>query len=507
MNQAITPIRPPPPPSEVEPKLLGALLDLPDQLTLMEGCGLTVNDFTDRRVALCWNIARRMAEKRRQVNALTVFSAGKTARVMDDSIFAWLQQLQATNSITRESFMQVAENLRLEVRGRQVAARLDEISRELRGGSFNASQVGRDLEALQFSLSGEDLQDETADSDIVDLMDSWDSREKTGKTALIPTGIKVLDDLIGGWDFRLNVIFGLPGTGKNALIGGIIDAQLAQDETLHSGLFGLEDGSEWFTKRLVARDLDMPVRDVGSKARTADQMNHLINVVAPGLHPRLQRLHVYRRDEIKVEDWLHVATHWVRNRGVRCLYLDNLGQMDHTQFGFKDDQRMGVARTVKAFARFAIRHQVPVVLLAHSSRAADDGERPPKMSEIQDSAFVERRARKIIGVWTKNRELRATILKDQEGSGGGTTLELGRFVTAALVDPASGKSVDLRQEAREDRKEKDHERATRHLAAAELRTRLKAERTAKATAEAAANAPPPPPQLDLLADPPKVPNG
>lgn len=492
MNQPVTILRPSLPPSEVEPKLLGAVMDLPDQLALFEGCGLDTVDFQDRRVSLAWNIGRRLAERRREVNALTIFSAGKAARVMDDSAFAWMQQLQATNTLTREGFLQIAEDLRKGVRGRLIASQVEPLLHQLRSGNYNPARIASEFEAAQFSLSGEDLRDETADSDLMELADSWNHHENTNTRAIDPTTIKVLDDVIAGFDWKLNVIFGLPGTGKNALIGAIIRGQLEADITSHTGLFGLEDGSQWATKRFVAKDLGMPVRDVGSKARTVEQREQFESTIAPALHPLLQRLHVYRRDEINLRDWLHVATHWVRKCKVKRIYLDNLGQMDHGMGGsFKqDDLKRGVALTVKAFARFAIRHQVPVIMLAHSTRAADDGERPPKMSEIQDSAFVERRARKIIGVWTKNKALRATIIKDQEGDGAGTTLELERFASAALVDIDSGKSVDLRQEAREDRKEKDAERTARALDLQEQRNKLKADRAAKA----AAAAPPPKPE-------------
>ncbi len=504
MNEQVRQLHPPPPPSEVEPRLLGAILDLPEQLGLFEGCGIDTSDLRDRRVQLAWNIGRRMAERHREVNALTLFSAGKAARVMDDSFFAWLQQLQATNTLSREGFLQVADDLRKGVRGLAMALELEDITRQFRSGNYNPARIGADLEAMQFKLSGEDLRDETADSDLMDLSDSWNTNESTNTRSIDPTTIKVLDDIIAGFDWKLNVIFGLPGTGKNALIGAIIRGQLEADLTSHTGLFGLEDGSEWATKRFVARDMNIPVRDVGSKARTVEQKEQFVSV-AEQLHPVLQRLHVYRRDEINLRDWLHIATHWVRKCGVKRIYLDNLGQMDHGLNSFKqDDLKRGVAMTVKAFARFAIRHKVPVIMLAHSTRAADDGERPPKMSEIQDSAFVERRARKIIGVWTKNKALRATIIKDQEGDGAGTTLELERFASAALVDIDSGKSVDLRQEARVARVEKDADRDMRAIDAAERRAKLKAERIAK-NAPPPVEPPAPPPQMTLIDAPSEEP--
>ncbi len=487
------PIRPSQP-SEVEAKLLGAILDLADPLGLFEGCGLSPADFADARVRLAWGIARRLAEARREVSAITVFSAGKTARVMDDGVFAWLQQLQATNALSRDSFQLVAGDLRTGVRGRAVANKLEQVAISLREGRMRAAEAVGELEGLQFLLASGDLQTETAAGDIIELLDSWDHREKTGARALLPTGIKSIDDVIGGWDYKLNVVAGQPGAGKNAFIGASMRAQLEGDPKLRLGLFGLEDGTQWFTKRMVAQSMSMSVRDVGSKQRTPEQIETLTGTVAPEIHRLLERLHVYRRDEIKVDDWILTATHWVRNLGVGCIYLDNIGQMDHRSGTMRsDDQRMAVGRTVKAFARFANRHQVPVVVLAHTTRAADDGERPPKMSEIAESAYVERRARKIIGLWVRNRQLRATVLKDQEGGGGGTTIELERFTDAALVDPAGGAQVDLRKEARQARAEKEADSDARILERAERRAKLKASKEPKPAEPVA-----PAPQMTLL---------
>src|SRR5690606_4291554 len=113
---------------------------------------------------------------------------------------------------------------------------------------------------------------------------------------LMPTGIKLLDEHVGGWERNLNLVGGLPSVGKSALIATIIGNQLKAGRKV--GLFGLEEGTLWLLKRLVARDTGLELRSVG-RARLTDTQQEAVTESMGAWHERFRNLHVYRRGGIK----------------------------------------------------------------------------------------------------------------------------------------------------------------------------------------------------------------
>src|SRR5690606_38620322 len=115
--------------------------------------------------------------------------------------------------------------------------------------------------------------DETGESDVISLLDSWEAASRGEYDPLLPTGIRIIDEHVGGWERNLNLVGGLPSVGKSALIATIIGNQLKAGRKV--GLFGLEEGTLWLLKRLVARDTGLQLRAVG-RARLTDTQQEAV---------------------------------------------------------------------------------------------------------------------------------------------------------------------------------------------------------------------------------------
>lgn len=457
------PVQAPPPVLWAE--LFGAVMRMKEPLVFFEGCGLAEDDCPDSRLRLAWTLCRRLALGRIPVDAPTLFSAGKRARLFSDADFAWLLGLQSASTLNETSARRVAEDLRRGARGVQLALRMETVAREIRSGGINPARVQGQLEAMGQTLARDYAPDETAESDLHEVNNRWEEVERNPASArgiLLASGIKVLDELIEGFPPLLSIIAADPGVGKTAVLGSFMRAMLRRNPDLKLGLFGLEDGSEWWTRRLLADGLNMPLRHIGRKTRTDEQRERMY-ALNEELAPLLKRVKVYRHDTISTDEMVRRGTSWFWNDDVGAILIDNLTEVEHSGRqggGFQEQQRnLRVENTVVRLRNLAIRAQRPVILLCHTTRPEGQRARsgPPAPHECAESSRVEKAARLMLGLWKKGEQLRATVTKATEGKSG-DTCEFERIVQAALVDELGGRVVNVQEERRKEIEEKQAEK-------------------------------------------------
>lgn len=494
MSAQVLALRPAKPTAVREGLVLGAVLSLPDKLELLEAMGLVNEDFTNMRIAAAMLIARRLAERRLPASALTVVSNGKSGNALAESDIEWMIALESRNVLNREQAIQLAEDLRLEARSRMVARSLRAEVTAIEEGKFSPARVAGALEAISESLANDFAPDDTADSDLMQLMAGWDSNAASGRSLIQPTGIKVLDQAIGGGvPTKLILMVGDPGIGKTAVLGSIIKAQLLLDQGLppdeqsRTGLFGLEDGTEWLAKRWIAEGTGIPLGEVGWKPRTPEQEVKLAET-NERIYPLLRRVECYRRDTITADELVRRATKWVFKRNVKRIFVDHLGEVDHRDPRRKEDYWQQVSETVRRMRNFAIRYSIPVFVLVHTTEepSKPGAEAPPKASALAGGRSLDRKARLILGLWRKKQSLRCTVLKANEGPQG-ETVEFERLFEAGLITADGGRLMNLDAERAEERKsrqsdtdeEKSQRDAAKKLRRDEIIAQTKAAKQAK----------------------------
>lgn len=459
----------------LESKLVGALLDLGLTRVTLIASGINDGDWLDDRCRAAWAILKRLAEKERPISAAVVFSAGKAVRAFAETDLEWLEGLQLANIITLEALPGLLEDLRLGVRARNMAARLETMASALRAGTYDESKLFAGLAEAQ-GLLLEPTGGETATSDLFDLIESWDRNETEKRAVYVPTGIKLLDEMITGFPPSLTLIIGRPGGGKTGTLASMIRAQLYRDSTANIGLFGLEDGSAWLAKRWLALESDMVLREVGWKRRTEEQTARLTEVAA-NMRVMLDRVHVYRRDRLGARDLVRRAASMIRNQKVSAIYIDNLSEVElgGTFWEAGGELNYGLRKLANDTG-------VPVVALAHINEAQQPGASngPPRASDVRGGRSFDQRARLMLGLWPKGDAWRCTVLKANEAESG-KTIEFDRHKESAMINVDGGRVVNLAQERRE-----ASEQATQQKHAAQ--DRRVAERAAKRAAEKAATA-------------------
>lgn len=462
--------------------ILGAILDAEGDLlrstagALLDSSGLTPADFEGReRVAL--TLMQLAVSKRKPVIADVIWNAGIGAKSFTEADRDWLRGLQSNNTLTREAFTDVVHGYVATIRARKLRLALMQHVQDLEAKRFDAAEVIAKLDGQLRELATLAAEEGTGADDVLELSQEWDRQEEGGATPLvIPTGIEVIDQQLGGWRPNLNVICGLQSVGKSAFLGTCIDRNIGplDEETkthatgLKVGLFGLEDGTAWLQKRLIARDMKWAVGDVLVKRRTPIEQEQCAALMEVQ-HKRMRNLITWKYS-INIDSLIARATHWIVNLGVQIIYVDHGGEIRHGRD--QEEFRLAVAESYRRLRDLAVRYNVPIVVLAHTTRESDDDtERPPRPKEIAETAYVERMARIMIGLWRRRFErdvLRATIIKATEGVTD-VTCKLDRFTKAALLDPLAGDTVNLEQERRDEMKKASERKAAEAARVKELK--------------------------------------
>ena len=494
--------------AEIERLILGAILSAKDPQRLFDASGLTPDDFSDNALRSVFDLARRRSERHLEVNAITVWSTGRAARRLQEDDLGWLSALEAGNSLDDRAFLKLAEDLRSEVRGRQLAARLRDLAAEVERPGYHPAKISAQLEGHAQTIARTYQANRTAENDPVEVLDDWQRSVTEGRTLYTSTGIKIFDEQFGGYVPNLNLLAGPPSIGKSGLLASGIVSQL--EAGMRVGLFGLEDGHRWISRRLYAWKLGLPVRAIGN-AKLDDAGWLRAAEVGAQLSPLLKNLLVYKWGGANADEICRWGLSWIINEGVRCIYVDNATELDHSASGRGDrglDFRIQVARSVSRLRDFAERYQIPLVVLAHTTREYEEHrhKRPPFPSEVAEGAAFERKTRLFLGCWAKqwSPELRVTLGKANEAAPD-LTFAFERRKEAALVDLESGRLVDLKSEEQKEKREQKDRKLDQSVAESlERAARLaKAKAAAPPVTPAAPTEekkPEPPPQLDLLAE-------
>jgi len=498
MSADIVPIRKFEQPEALEPKVLGALLDNGAHLkAMLAASGLSEESFTSSRGKAIWRIVRFLVEKERSVSALAVISAGRLARAFGPQDEAFITQVELENVVTPEQLSQVLDDFRAARRALGLSALLRSTADAIDSRGIAPDAVWQTLGAAR-NLLQEEAPDATAATDVIELLDAWERNERAGKSLLVPTGIKILDEMIGGYPHSLTIVAGEPGSGKTGFIASSIRAQLALDPNLRVGVFGLEDGTSWLTRRWLAADSGVPLREVGWGKRS-DEQRATIEAAGQAAHDVLARVTTFKLNKIRISELVRRCAAWKRRHGVGCIFIDNASQFE-LRTGAKFEQPFELlAQGLEDLRQWAIDEGVAVVLLSHTNveQGASKRPGPPALHSMRGGRAGDQKARLMLGLWKKNSSWRCTMLKGNELAEAGETIEFERIPAAGLIEPGGGRLVNLDQEASSERKEAAE---ARDAAVVERRAKMKAaadQLAAKAKAEAEEAIKPPQAALPL----------
>lgn len=202
----------------------------------------------------------------------------------------------------------------------------------------------------------------------------------------IPTGLAKLDETISGWaKGTYNVIAARPGMGKTAL---------ALQQCIHAAgigrsvaLFSLEMSNPALGRRYIAHSIEVELRRVMTARFSRDRWDDIVEVCAKTAE---WKFWLCKRADLRVAELRTQARRLAKKRGgLDLVVVDYLQLVGAEAHGSRNEIMTEVSHGVKALA---IELDCAVLALSQLSRAGEQANREPKLSDLRDSGTIEQDA-------------------------------------------------------------------------------------------------------------------
>jgi replicative DNA helicase len=191
-----------------------------------------------------------------------------------------------------------------------------------------------------------------------------------GKIIGLRTGYDTLDDLTKGLKGGdLIVLAGQPSHGKT-LVGNNIAYRMAKngDPVLFITL-------EMTKAKVTARMMQIARQD--------------------GTDPMALPIYYQQMDWVSANDIPKLIQKAMEEAGVKTVIIDHLHFMADRD---ARDMRMEIGKITQSMKRVAVKHNIPIILLAQVKRLEDENKRP-KSSDLKETGYIEQDADIIIMIW------------------------------------------------------------------------------------------------------------
>ncbi|MFC2498422.1 replicative DNA helicase [Capnocytophaga granulosa] len=207
----------------------------------------------------------------------------------------------------------------------------------------------------------------------------------------VPTAVRDINLKLNGYQpSDLVIIAGRPAMGKTAyaLSDALHQARLGYPV----GIFSLEMSARQLTARLFANYSGIDSNKLAFGSLTQSEMD-----VAVSLRPSFNKLPLYIDDEpfltllsLKIK-----AKKWVREKGVKVIYIDYLQLISNNQKGRTRDQEISeISRTLKGLAKEL---DIPIIALSQLSRGVETrADKRPMLSDLRESGAIEQDADNVL---------------------------------------------------------------------------------------------------------------
>jgi len=224
------------------------------------------------------------------------------------------------------------------------------------------------------------------------LNDAWDRidklHNKKGELRGIPTGFKELDDCLAGLQKSdLIILAARPSMGKTALALDIA-RQAATQNNIPVGIFSLEMSAQQLVDRMLAAESRVDAWKLRTgKLSVDDEFSKIRDSL-----DKLSKAPIFIDDKASntVMGMRSTARRLKSEHGLGLIIVDYLQLMAPSRnFDSMVQQVTEISRSLKALAREL---DVPVVALSQLSRAVEQRQGRPRLSDLRDSGSIEQDA-------------------------------------------------------------------------------------------------------------------
>ncbi len=348
---------------DAEEAILGAILIDPTQFPLISAF-LFPDDFYVHRNGWIWEAMGSLSKRNAPLDVLTVSTELDAQGRLNEAGGAAYLALLMNNVPTSQNAEAYGHIIEEEAIRRRMLIAASNIAQAAHDPRSNVYETLSDAERQLFETRQRKIVQRTLKQQVSGLFDFVEERSKNPRDVWgIPTGLPMLDWLLGGWqDDELTIFAGDSGIGKSILLG-----QFAKHVAIthHVILYSLEMRDRDFLMRLISADSGIMTKQMKSGKINDEDWTKFIHsserIMGLNLHIddnaelTLERLRsdLYRRKSEGKVDWVGV---------------DYLGLMSQKA---PDDlaRQMALTRGLKLIAR---EFQVPIVVVHSTNKGGMD---------------------------------------------------------------------------------------------------------------------------------------
>jgi replicative DNA helicase len=215
-----------------------------------------------------------------------------------------------------------------------------------------------------------------------DFLEDCEVKRQQGHVAVMPTGLKTLDEsLFGGLPSGYITIGARPSIGKSA-VGAEIALRPARDRAEPTLFISLEMSFRQFALRFMLRGTTLDAKDLNRLTYTDSQLSEMLKIASDFHACPMEFWHRPGASIAAIEARIRSD---IARRGCKLVVIDYI-QLIKAPKGIYD-RRLQVGHVSNELARISKQLNIPIVVLAQVGRAAE-GE-PPKLSDLKESGSIE----------------------------------------------------------------------------------------------------------------------
>lgn len=212
----------------------------------------------------------------------------------------------------------------------------------------------------------------------------------------LPTGIKRLDQVLGGWhDGDLTVIGARPAMGKTALL---LNQVLACG--VPCGIISAEQPAQQIGARVMSIESGVAAVKMRN-GKFAEEDHGRLDMAARKLLER--NCSIYDRSGPSIADVSRITRRWKQQNGIRALFVDYVQRIEASDADRRTPKHEKVGEVVRGLKNLARDLGIPVIALAQVGRHVEQRQdRRPHMGDMSDSSEIEKEADEILTLYRES---------------------------------------------------------------------------------------------------------
>lgn len=372
-----------------ETSLIAALLSQPKGIA---NAKIKSSQFEDAFLAKVFSVMRDLVKSGVDIDVISISS-----KMQDESAFLRLVSLQRESSYSVKNINVYCAVIRDDAKLRNQKAIIKNAAIKIDG---NAGNVVGELVTELARLNDEQVDHAYTAKEMLQLtVESMEERmelKEQGKLAGVPTGMKKMDGILGGYHKSDLVIVGArPSVGKTSYM--LSSAINAAKQGFKVGIISTEMSATQIGDRIVSLASGVHASSMRDSTLTAQDWPLITAGIS--LASSLD-LFIYDKPVCTVSDIAIQAMAWDLSHGVDIIFIDYLTRIKPETSENRTIAIGNIATDLKTLARTM---DIPVVCLAQLSRELEKRQdKVPQMSDLRDSGVIEQEADQVLMLYRES---------------------------------------------------------------------------------------------------------